>query len=164
MYRRGPDANGCWQGIVNERAVTLLSTRLAIVDLEHRADQPFESDGLVLVHNGKIYNHIELRRKLEALGHTFQTTSDTEVILKAYREWGTNCVDHFEGMWAFAIADRLENRVFLSRDRFGEKPFYLWPHEGASYFGSEIKTMAALAWAGAFRQLRTDPPIPRERL
>ena len=76
--------NGCWQGIVNERAVTLLST--AIVDLEHRADRPFEFDGLVLVHNGEIYNHIELRRKA---GHTFQTTG-TEVILKAYREWGTN--------------------------------------------------------------------------
>ena len=88
MYRRGPDANGCWQGIVNERAVTLLSTRLAIVDLEHRADQPFESDGLVLVHNGVKYIIHRIARKLEALGHTFSNDFGYGSDPPNYREWG----------------------------------------------------------------------------
>lgn len=97
--RRGPDAWGTWQGIVGESAVSLLHTRLTIFDLDARADQPFEWDGCALIHNGEIYNYPELRDQLVTLGHTFEITSNTEVIVYAYRQWGADCVKYFEGMW-----------------------------------------------------------------
>jgi asparagine synthase (glutamine-hydrolysing) len=145
MRHRGPDANGEYTANIGEDALCLLHSRLSIIDLDPRANQPFEADGCVLVFNGEIYNFVELRNDLERRGHKFRTASDTEVIVKAYREFGEACVDHFEGMWALALHDRQRNVLFLSRDRFGEKPLYYAHWNGVLYFGSEVKFLAALS-------------------
>lgn len=147
MGRRGPDGTGVHQERLGEQAVCLLHSRLAIIDIGERADQPFQRDGLVLVFNGEIYNYVEIRRDLMTFGHTFDTASDTEVLLKAWKQWGSDCFDRLEGMWAFALIDRARGRVVLSRDRFGEKPLYLWKRGETLYFGSEVKFLATLAGA-----------------
>lgn len=139
MRQRGPDAFGHWTGMVGNHAASLLHSRLAIVDLEARSNQPFVKDNLVLCYNGEIYNYRELRAELEALGHHFITQSDTEVLLEAYRRWGVHCLDRMEGMWAFALADKKAGTLLLSRDRFGEKPlYYCWDAaRGNLYFASQ---------------------------
>ncbi|MEO1020432.1 MAG: hypothetical protein AAFY56_22490 [Pseudomonadota bacterium] len=141
---RGPDGKGIWRGRLGDHHLTLIHTRLAIVDLDPRANQPFEDDGLVIAYNGEIYNHADLRDELTALGDQFRTVSDTEVILKAYRRWGRACVDRFEGMWAFALADVARGELFLSRDRFGEKPFRYRQANGGLTFGSTLGAIEAL--------------------
>ena len=144
LGRRGPDAHGSHACRVGGHALTLCHTRLAIIDLDARSNQPFVRGDLALTFNGEIYNYREVRTELEALGHTFTTQSDTEVLLEAYRAWGPKCVDRFEGMWAFALADLGRGTVLLSRDRFGEKPLYYAQRAGTLYFGSEVKAVAAL--------------------
>jgi asparagine synthase (glutamine-hydrolysing) len=120
--------------------VALGSRRLAIIDLSPGGHMPMsDGDGNWLVFNGEIYNYRELRDQLLSLGHQFASHSDTEVVLRAYAQWGTSCLDHFNGMWAFALWDRLRGRLFCSRDRFGEKQLYYHPAaDGALWFGSEI--------------------------
>jgi len=121
--------------------------RLAIVDLSGLGHQPMcDSDRRYwITFNGEIYNHVELRTELEILGYKFISHSDTEVILAAYRQWGENCLSRFNGMWAFAIYDRQEDSIFVSRDRFGVKPLYYWVSpEGALAFASEIKQFTAM--------------------
>ncbi len=145
MSRRGPDGNGSWEGTIGNSSLTLLHTRLAVIDLNPRARQPMQAENCVLVANGEIYNYRELRRELMALGHRFATESDSEVIIHAYRRWGVDCLKRFEGMWAFALFDAREQTLWLSRDRFGEKPLYTMHANGSLYFGSEIKFLAALA-------------------
>ncbi len=145
MQHRGPDADGSATYTVGDNSVTLLHTRLAIIDLDPRANQPFEWDGIALTYNGEIYNYIEVRDELLMLGHTFTTQSDTEVLVAAYREWGAGFLDKLDGMWAFALLDTKHGEVLLSRDRFGEKPLYTWFIDGTLYFASEVKTLAALA-------------------
>ena len=145
LEHRGPDGRGRFHGRLRGLPVTLLATRLAVVDLDPRADQPFVAGDCALVFNGEVYNHPELRRELEDLGHTFHTRSDTEVVLRAWNAWGPNCVDRFEGMWALALLDQRAGRLFLSRDRFGEKPLYTLHEGGTLYFASEIKALAALS-------------------
>ncbi len=120
--------------------------RLSILDLSPTGHQPMGTpDGqLWIVFNGEIYNYIELRDELQALGYVFTTRSDTEVILYAYREWGEACLQLFNGMWAFALWDAGRHRLFCGRDRFGIKPFYYY-HEGNSLaFASEIKALLGL--------------------
>lgn len=117
--------------------------RLAIIDLSQNGAQPMATadECLWITYNGEIYNYVELREELGALGHSFRSTSDTEVILAAYAQWGEACVNHFNGIWAFAIADLKQNRLFCSRDRFGVKPFHYF-HDGKRFvFGSEIKQL-----------------------
>jgi asparagine synthase (glutamine-hydrolysing) len=141
LAHRGPNADGSFA----DDGVALGFRRLAIIDLSDEANQPFATaDGtLQLVFNGEIYNYIELRRELEAHGHTFRTSSDTEVLLTAYREWGDECVQRFNGMWALAIWDTQRRRLFASRDRFGVKPFY-YAHKGGRFaFASEPKAFRA---------------------
>lgn len=123
--------------------------RLAIVDLSAAGHQPMASpDGaLWLAFNGEIYNHIELRQELEAKGHVFRSHCDTEVILAAYAEWGTDCLSRFNGMWAFALLDLRRRTLFAARDRFGIKPFYYRLSKEAFRFGSEIKSVQALTGA-----------------
>jgi len=147
MRRRGPDGTAKHVERVAGSTVTLLFARLAIIDPDPRAMQPFHGDGLVIVSNGELYNYIELREELRALGHAFRTEADTEVMLAAWREWGEDALDRMEGMWAFALIDRHQDRVILCRDRFGEKPLYLWRYGDTLYFGSEPKFLAALAGA-----------------
>ena len=123
LARRGPDASGLWR----QGGATLGHRRLSIIDLSDSAQQPMIDPhlGLTIVFNGCIYNYPELRKQLEGKGHRFFThNSDTEVILKAYAQWGTRCVEHFNGMFAFAIVERDSGRVFMARDRLGIKPFY----------------------------------------
>jgi asparagine synthase (glutamine-hydrolysing) len=119
--------------------------RLAILDLSMAAHQPMVSDDgkLILVFNGEIFNYLELRRELQALGHRFRSTGDTEVLLHAYEEWGQDCLPRLNGMWAFVIYDERRNRIFGSRDRFGIKPLYYYRHRDCFLFGSEIKAILA---------------------
>ncbi|MFM2190604.1 MAG: hypothetical protein RL491_990 [Bacteroidota bacterium] len=134
---RGPDATGIWSG----DGVVLGHNRLSIIDLSEAANQPMEFDGLILVFNGEVYNYIEIRKELEQLGHKFSTSSDTEVILHAYREWGSGCVNRFMGMWAFAIWDKEKQMLFASRDRFGIKPFHYIQSGNRIHFASEVKSL-----------------------
>jgi asparagine synthase (glutamine-hydrolysing) len=121
LRHRGPDGDGSFAG----PGVALGHTRLAIIDLSDGGLQPFASDDgeLQLLHNGEIFNYLELRARLEGLGHRFRSATDTEVVLRAYEEWGPRCVERFNGMWAFALWDGRQRRLFCSRDRFGIKPF-----------------------------------------
>jgi asparagine synthase (glutamine-hydrolysing) len=137
IRHRGPDGDGRFL----EGAVGFAFRRLAIFDLAPTGNQPMVSaDGRhVIVFNGAIYNFIELRAELEALGHTFRSTGDTEVLLAAWREWGTQCLPRLNGMWAFLIYDRLERRVFGARDRFGVKPLFWYRDRERVIFSSEIK-------------------------
>jgi len=117
--------------------------RLSIIDLSAAGHQPMcnEAGSIWIVHNGEIYNFLELRRELKALNHRFISHTDTEVILHAYEEWGTDCLTRFNGMWAFAIVDLRAKRIFCSRDRIGVKPFY-YAYDGKRFcFASEIKTI-----------------------
>lgn len=135
---RGPDDGG----MVLDGPVGLAHRRLSIIDLDPRGRQPMAyRDRYHITYNGEIYNYLELRAELEALGHQFVTTTDTEVILAAYDQWGKECLQRFNGMWAFAIYDRRTQEVFLSRDRFGVKPLYHMRLDGAFWFASEIKQL-----------------------
>jgi asparagine synthase (glutamine-hydrolysing) len=122
--------------------------RLSIVDLSVSGHQPMcdREERYWITYNGEIYNHVELRKELEVLGHTFFSHSDTEVILAAYREWGESCQSRFDGMWAFIIHDREQGSLFISRDRFGIKPLYYWTApDGTLAFASEIKQFTEMA-------------------
>lgn len=120
--------------------------RLSIIDLSPGGHQPMSTPdkSLWIVYNGEIYNYIELRDELKSKGHQFNTNSDTEVILNAYREWGTGCLNRFNGMWAFVIYDKNKNELFAARDRFGVKPFYYYKDENAFAFASEQKALVKL--------------------
>jgi len=137
IAHRGPDARDTWIGL----PVVLGHNRLSIIDLSPDGIQPMHYHDAAIIFNGEIYNYIEVREKLKAKGYTFKTQSDTEVILAAYREYGTDCVNHFVGMWAFALWDKKEKFLFCSRDRFGIKPFYYIGEGKKFYFGSEYKVL-----------------------
>ncbi|MBS4034547.1 MAG: asparagine synthase (glutamine-hydrolyzing) [Ignavibacterium sp.] len=119
----------------------LLHRRLSIIDISSAGHQPmaYNNNKLWITYNGEVYNYIEIKAELISKGYKFVTESDTEVILAAYQEWGTDCVNHFNGMWSFAIWDSLNNLFFLSRDRVGVKPFYYCNHNNQFIFCSEIK-------------------------
>jgi asparagine synthase (glutamine-hydrolysing) len=146
MHRRGPDAAGMhhWSNAPG-RQVYFLHTRLQIIDLAARSDQPFHAGSTWLTYNGELYNYVELRDELREAGETFTTESDTEVLARALDRWGWCALDRGEGMWAFAAYDERDGSVMLARDRFGEKPLYLLRDETGVYFGSEVKFLAALA-------------------
>ncbi|WP_420416391.1 asparagine synthase (glutamine-hydrolyzing) [Pacificispira sp.] len=149
MRRRGPDGEGYFHATRSDgRSLELFHSRLSIIDLDARSDQPFRKGGLTLVYNGEIYNYVELRSELEALGHRFETTGDTEVLLEAWRAWGLEAIGRLVGMFSFAIHEANTGRLTLVRDRFGEKPLYLWDRGAEGFlFASEVKTLAALAKA-----------------
>lgn len=142
VAHRGPDGSG----ISCEDGVVLGHRRLSIIDLSEAGHQPMEwGERYVVTYNGEIYNHVELRRELELLGYRFASHSDTEVILAAYDRWGVACLDRFNGMWAFALYDRVRRTLFLARDRFGVKPLYYWVGPDDLFaFGSEIKQFVGL--------------------
>lgn len=142
ITHRGPDSDG----IFTKDAVGLGFRRLSIIDLSTSANQPMLSkhEDVVLVFNGEIYNYIEIKEILISKGHVFKTDSDTEVILNSYLEYGDECVNHFNGMWAFALYDFRKNRLFCSRDRLGVKPFYYSIKDQVLYFSSELKSLHAV--------------------
>ncbi len=141
MHRRGPDGAGVWA----QGPVALAHRRLKVIDLSERASQPMVDPelGLAIVFNGCIYNYPELRGQLAAEGHRFLSTGDTEVILKAYRQWGTGFVDHLQGMFACAIFETASGRLVLARDRLGIKPLYLAEVGGALRFASTLPALLA---------------------
>jgi asparagine synthase (glutamine-hydrolysing) len=141
LAHRGPDGQGVY---INGR-IALAHRRLAIIDLSDDARQPIanEDGSLWLVYNGEIYNFVELRAELVAKGHTFHSKTDSEVILHAYEEWGTECLSRLNGMWAFALWDEKRQQLFCARDRFGIKPFYYTEAGGSLLFASEIKALLA---------------------
>ncbi|GAB1339557.1 N-acetylglutaminylglutamine amidotransferase [Streptomyces sp. E-15] len=138
---RGPDGQGVW----SHGAVALGHRRLKIIDLSERGAQPMTDpdSGITGVFNGCVYNYEELRAELQGLGHRFRSTSDTEVILKAYRQWGTDCVDRFYGMFAFALVEHRTGRLILGRDRLGIKPLYLSRTAGRLRFASSLPALLA---------------------
>jgi asparagine synthase (glutamine-hydrolysing) len=138
IHHRGPDDNG----VMIDGPVGFFHKRLSIIDLEC-GKQPMSFNNCTIVYNGDIYNYIELREDLKKRGHSFQTSSDTEVILHMYSEYGNEFVNLLNGMFAFIIYDRNENELFIARDHFGIKPLY-WYHDGELIaFGSEIKALLA---------------------
>ena len=141
IAHRGPDGTGCHETADG----VFVHTRLAIVDIAGGAQPIFSADRRCgIVFNGEIYNYLELRRALEARDYRFTTNSDTEVILKAYEEYGVEVFGKLNGMFALAIWDEREKRVVLARDRFGIKPLYLYEDETRIVFASEMKGITAL--------------------
>lgn len=141
LAKRGPDD----KGVARHHRCILAQTRLSIIDLSG-GHQPMRDNKspLTITFNGEIYNYQKLRRVLEKKGHSFSTDSDTEVILKAYREYGTDCPKHLDGMFAFALWDEEKQHLFLARDRFGKKPlYYAYDQNSSLIFASEIKAIFA---------------------
>ena len=140
LEHRGPDGFGIE---TIENSITLGHRRLAIVDLSDSAHQPMydKTKRYCVIFNGEIYNFLEIKKELEAKGHTFCSSSDTEVLLYSYIEWGEECVLKFNGMWAFAIWDGQKKELFLSRDRFGKKPLFYAVIDGKFIFASEMKAI-----------------------
>ena len=147
LRHRGPDDEGYYE----DEFAGLGVCRLSIIDLV-TGQQPVtnEDKTLWLVFNGEIYNYPSLRQRLEEKGHVFSSRSDSEVIIHAYEEYGEHCVDEFNGMFAFAVWDKIRRRLVLVRDRLGIKPLYFWADENQLVFGSELKALVA------------HPGIPRE--
>ena len=151
MKRRGPDAQqaSSYKNPEDNHFVTLLHSRLSIIDLNERATQPFIYGDYVLSFNGEIYNYIEIREVLKKEGLHFKTDSDTEVLAAALNFWGADALDRLEGMWAFAWYDTKMGDLLLCRDRFGEKPLYYYRDDkGALFFGSEVKFIKSLKGSG----------------
>lgn len=139
---RGPDD----EGVYIEGNLGFGFVRLSILDLTPAGHQPmFSADKrYVVVFNGEIFNYIELREELKSFGYQFRTNTDTEVLLTAYQQWGENCLNRFNGMWAFVIYDRKDKKIFASRDRYGIKPFYYYTNEHFFAFASEIPPLLSL--------------------
>jgi len=157
LAHRGPDHAGIW--LSADARICLGHRRLAIIDLDARANQPMVSRDarFAITYNGEIYNHQALRRELQRDGAAFRTESDTETLIEAYRRWGTGCLDRLSGMFAFALWDAQERRLFCARDRAGEKPFY-WAQCGDAFlFASEPKALHD--WPGLSRRVDHDALI-----
>lgn len=141
MHHRGPDDDGYFI----DRDANLGHRRLSIIDLEGGRQPILSEDGsTVVVCNGEIYNYRELTRRLEGLGHSFSTRSDTEVIVHAYEQYGVDCLEHLRGMFAFAVWDRRRHTLLLARDRLGKKPLYYYRDRDVLAFASEIKALLRL--------------------
>ncbi len=143
IAHRGPDAGGVWSHEDERVSMHLGHRRLSIIDLSSAADQPLRKDGLVLVYNGELYNYKELRKELQAAGATFVTSSDTEVVLEGWRQWGPAGLDRFRGMFAFALADTATGELVLARDPLGIKPLFYTERGDGIVFASELKAIVA---------------------
>lgn len=137
IAHRGPDGEGSYQ----DHLVYLGHRRLAILDLSLEGHQPMINDNLVISFNGEIYNYIELRNELIELGHIFKSKTDTEVILKSFKQWGPNCFERFNGMWGLILYDKADQKIIISRDRFGVKPVYYTKKGNDFLVSSEIKPL-----------------------
>jgi asparagine synthase (glutamine-hydrolysing) len=144
IAHRGPDADGTWSSSDDAGRVQLGHRRLSIIDLSAAANQPFVKDGLVLVFCGEIYNYRELRAQLQATGSRFCTSSDTEVLLEAWRRWGPASLRRLRGMFAFAIFDEHDGTLTLARDQFGIKPLFWMAQDDGVAFASELKGLRPL--------------------
>lgn len=140
LLHRGPDSSGYETLEVGNALVGLGHRRLSIIDLSPSGHQPMKYNNYMIVFNGEIYNYQEIKERLTALGYVFSSTSDTEVILKAFDKWGTDAVHQFNGMFAFTLVDQANNKVYIFRDRAGVKPLFYYHHNGALLFASELKS------------------------
>ena len=144
LVRRGPDEDGVY--LNREQGVCLIHRRLIVIDPEN-GKQPMTVKGaggrFTLVYNGELYNTEDLRAELKALGYTFEGHSDTEVLLNSYIAWGECCVEKLNGIFAFAVWDESNRRLFMARDRIGVKPFFYYTYKNGLLFGSEIKALLA---------------------
>ena len=140
-----------WCPIDRSACIGLGHRRLAILDLSENAQQPmsYENNRYWIVSNAEIYNFLELKKELGGYGYKFVSDSDTEVILASYARWGASCQLKFNGMWAFAIWDKKERKLFLSRDRFGIKPLHYFYDGKRLVFASELKAFLYLSWFNA---------------
>jgi len=153
LSHRGPDGEGYWEAPSGN--VLFGHRRLSILDLSEAAAQPFHYlDRYIVIHNGEIYNYLELKDELKKKGYSFRSQTDTEVLIAAFDCWREKCLDHFDGMFSFAIWDEKENELFVARDRFGEKPFhYLFDHSKKIFvFASEIKALWTLRLGREFNK------------
>lgn len=140
LAHRGPEQEAFWQN--EDGTVAFGHRRLCIIDLSPAAAQPMHyAERFTIIYNGEIYNYLELKKELQTKGHIFRSQSDTEVILAAYAEWGNDCLQRFDGAFAFAIWDQKEQKLFAARDRFGEKPLFFYYDEEKLVFASEIKSL-----------------------
>ena len=135
---RGPDNSS----VYSDNEVILGHNRLSIIDLSESANQPFISNDetVVITYNGELYNYIDIKKKLSGF-YDFKTNSDTEVIIAAYKEWGIKMLNHFNGMFAFALWDKSKSNFFLIRDRMGIKPLYYIEHENSVVFSSSVRAI-----------------------
>ncbi|MBA2745826.1 MAG: asparagine synthase (glutamine-hydrolyzing), partial [Flavisolibacter sp.] len=140
---RGPDGQGVYLADHPHAQIGLGHRRLSIIDLSTSANQPMHYNGLHMIFNGEIYNYNEIRNELIAKGHSFQTHSDSEVILHSWEEWGEKSIDKWRGMFAIAIYDDNNEELVCIRDRAGVKPFYYYWKEGIFLFSSELKSLLA---------------------
>ncbi|MFZ2881516.1 MAG: asparagine synthase (glutamine-hydrolyzing), partial [Candidatus Moraniibacteriota bacterium] len=141
VSHRGPDGHGVWFN--RDKTLAFGHRRLSILDLSESGKQPmsYNQSRYWITYNGEIYNFLEIKKELEAKGYKFISDSDTEVILASYQEWGEKMLQKFNGMWAFAIYDCAEKRLFLSRDRFGIKPLYYYQNKERFIFSSEVQAI-----------------------
>ena len=143
IAHRGPDGMGRYRHAAGSGQVNLGHRRLSIIDLSPTGAQPMVRDGLALVYNGELYNYLELRQELESAGVHFRGSSDTEVLLEAWRRWGPRCLPRLRGMFAFAVFDERTGELVLARDQLGIKPLFYLRRGGAVVFSSELKALAA---------------------
>ena len=141
LKERGPDFRNYSKYRKKDIFIKLIHTRLAIIDLDKRSNQPMENENFSLVFNGEIYNYIELKKDLENKGLKFKTTSDSEVILNGYTYYSDKNFELMEGMWALSIYDKKNNKIILSRDRFSEKPLFYYSDANEFIFSSDIKVI-----------------------
>ena len=148
LFHRGPDG----EGYFCKKNIGLGHRRLSIIDL-NTGDQPMFNDDktITLVYNGEIYNYVEIRNELISKGHKFRSKSDTEVIIRSYEEWGIECQNKFNGMWAFALWDEKKQQLFLSRDRIGQKPLNFGINDNSIVFSSEIKSIFSFGFPKIIR-------------
>jgi asparagine synthase (glutamine-hydrolysing) len=142
LEHRGPDEAGEWSFTNDQVDVHFVHRRLSIIDLQH-GQQPLVKPPLVLCYNGEIYNYREIRAELVSGGSSFTTSSDTEVVLEAWRRWGPACLKRFRGMFAFALLDQRTGSLFLARDQFGIKPLHYMRRKDGVVFASEMKALVS---------------------
>lgn len=146
MVNRGPDARAhSIHTSPSGARVYLLHSRLSIIDLDPRSNQPYQFEHLHLIFNGEVYNYLEVRKTLAQAGYSFRTDSDTEVLIKAYHFWGDDFLKQLEGMWSLAIYDERADKLILARDRFAEKPLYYLKTADGVFFASEVKFLKSLS-------------------
>lgn len=141
QFHRGPDAEGCWFDLIENRRVALGHRRLSILDVSDKANQPMTYQHLTIVYNGEVYNFAEIRSELQKAGYDFQTDGDTEVILKAFHQWNIAAINKFRGMFSFCILDKEAKKAYLVRDRVGTKPLYYYHDSHIFIFSSEIQAL-----------------------
>ena len=142
MRLRGPDDSGMFFDVLKDCQIGFGHRRLSVLDLSNQGHQPYEFENIKMVYNGEVYNFREIRSELKREGYTFESSSDTEVIIKAYHKWGIKSIDKFIGMFAIAFYNIDSEKVVLVRDRGGVKPLYWYWNNGLFLFASELKAFA----------------------